>query len=50
MVLAFGLDHIILWRDRPTDVSASRYLDNTSTAPDKPSIVVESGKDGASCK
>ena len=32
MVLAFGLDHIIIWRDRPTDLGATRYLDNTSTA------------------
>ena len=43
MVLAFGLDHIIIWRDRPTDLSATRYLDNTSTARGKPSIVVEAG-------
>jgi len=40
MVLAFGLDHIIIWRDRPTDLGATRYLDNTSTARGKPSIVV----------
>src|SRR5262252_8242131 len=40
MVLAFGLDHIIVWRDRPTDLAATRYLDNTSTARGKPSIVV----------
>src|SRR5580658_2943414 len=46
MVLAFGLDHIIIWRDRPTDLSATRYLDNTSTARGKPSIVVEAGYDG----
>jgi hypothetical protein len=43
MVLAFGLDHIIIWRDRPTDLAATRYLDNTSTARGKPSIVVEAG-------
>src|ERR1700757_4981958 len=29
IVLAFGLDHIISWRDRPTDLSATRYLDHT---------------------
>src|ERR1700722_9245042 len=46
MVLAFGLDHIIIWRDRPTDLSATRYLDNTSTARGKPSIVVEAGYAG----
>jgi predicted deacylase len=46
MVLAFGLDHIIIWRDRPSDLSATRYLDNTSTARGKPSIVVEAGYAG----
>jgi uncharacterized protein len=46
MVLAFGLDHIIIWRDRPTDLSATRYLDNTSTARGKASIVVEAGYAG----
>jgi predicted deacylase len=46
MVLAFGLDHIIVWRDRPTDLGATRYLDNTSTARGKPSIVVEAGYAG----
>ena len=46
MVLAFGLDHIIIWRDRPTDLGATRYLDNTSTARGKPSIVVEAGYAG----
>ncbi|HEX6502717.1 MAG TPA: M14 family metallopeptidase [Terriglobales bacterium] len=46
MVLAFGLDHIIIWRDRPTELAATRYLDNTSTARGKPSIVVEAGYAG----
>jgi predicted deacylase len=46
MVLAFRLDHIIIWRDRPADLSATRYLDNTSTARGKPSIVVEAGYAG----
>jgi len=46
MVLAFGLDHIIIWRDRPTDLAATRYLDNTATARGKPSIVVEAGYAG----
>jgi uncharacterized protein len=46
MVLAFGLDHIIIWHDRPTDLAATRYLDNTSTARGKPSIVVEAGHAG----
>lgn len=46
MVLAFGLDHIIIWRDRPTDPAATRYLDNTSSVRGKPSIVVEAGYAG----
>ncbi len=46
MVLAFGLDHIIIWRDRPTDISATRYLDNTATVRGKASIVVEAGHAG----
>jgi uncharacterized protein len=46
MVLAFGLDHIIIWRDRPTDPTATRYLDNTATVHGKPSIVVEAGYAG----
>lgn len=46
MVLAFGLDHIIIWSGRPTDPAASRYLDNTSSLRGKPSIVVEAGYSG----
>lgn len=46
MVLAFGLDHIILWSERPTDPAATRYLDNTSSVRGKPSIVVEAGRAG----
>lgn len=46
MVLAFGLDHIIIWSERPTDPSATRYLDNTATVRGKPSIVVEAGHAG----
>src|SRR6201997_1384292 len=46
MVLAFGLDHIIIWRDRPTDPNATRYLDNTASMRGKPSIVVEAGYAG----
>jgi uncharacterized protein len=41
-----GLDHIIIWRERPTDLGATRYLDNTSTARGKPSIVLEAGYAG----
>lgn len=46
MVLAFGLDHIIIWSDRPTDPNATRYLDNTASVRGKPSIVVEAGHAG----
>jgi predicted deacylase len=46
MVLAFGLDHIIISTDRPTDPRASRYLENTATTRGKPSITVEAGRAG----
>jgi len=46
MVLAFGLNHIIIWRERPTDPAATRYLDNTASVRGKPSIVVEAGHAG----
>jgi predicted deacylase len=46
MVLAFGLDHIIISTDRPTDPKASRYLENTATTRGKPSITVEAGHAG----
>src|SRR5262249_43918528 len=46
MVLAFGLDHIIICRDRPTDLAATRYLDNTSSTRRKASIFVEAGQAG----
>jgi predicted deacylase len=46
MVLAFGLDHIIIWKERPTDPAATRYLDNTASVRGKASIVVEAGHAG----
>ncbi len=46
MVLAFGLDHIIIWSERPSDPAATRYLDNTASVRGKPSIVVEAGHAG----
>jgi uncharacterized protein len=46
MVLAFGLDHIIIWHERPTDPAATHYLDNTASVHGKPSIVVEAGHAG----
>jgi predicted deacylase len=46
MVLAFGLDHIIISTERPIDPAASRYLENTATTRGKPSITVEAGHAG----
>ena len=46
MTLAFGLDHIIIWTDRPRDPNASRYLDNTANTRGKPAIAVEAGYSG----
>src|SRR3989454_9081578 len=46
MVLAFGLDHIIISADRPKDPNASRYLENTATTRGKPSITAEAGYAG----
>jgi len=46
MVLAFGLDHIIISADRPKDPGASRYLENTATTRGKPSITAEAGHAG----
>jgi predicted deacylase len=46
MAQAFGLDHIIVWNDLPTDPNASRYLVSTATTRGKPSIAVEAGYSG----
>jgi uncharacterized protein len=46
MVLAFGLDHIIISADRPKDPNASRYLENTARTRNKPAITVEAGSAG----
>jgi len=46
MVLAFGLDHIIIAVDRPRDPNASRYLETTASTRGKPSITVEAGRAG----
>jgi predicted deacylase len=46
LVLAFGLDHVIVWSDRPKDPNASRYLDNTANTRGKPAIAVEAGYSG----
>ncbi len=46
MVLAFGLDTIIISADRPKDPQASRYLENTASTRGKPSITAEAGYAG----
>lgn len=46
MVLAFGLDTIILSTDRPKDLNASRYLETTASLRGKPSITAEAGYAG----
>jgi uncharacterized protein len=46
MVLAFGVDHIIISADHPKDPAASRYLENTATTRGKPSMTVEAGYAG----
>jgi predicted deacylase len=46
MVMSFGLDHVIVWSDRPKDPAASRYLDNTANTRGKPAIAVEAGYSG----
>jgi predicted deacylase len=43
MVLAFGLDHIVVDRERPADPSRTVYLSNTAVRRGKPAITVESG-------
>jgi uncharacterized protein len=43
MALAFGMDHIIVDRDRPADPKASLYLSNTAITRGKPALTIESG-------
>ena len=46
MVLAFGLDHIIVSADRPKDPNAARYLENAASTRGKPSFTAEAGRSG----
>ena len=46
MALAFGLDHVVLERDHPTDINASKYLSTTAAIRGKPTLVVEAGYAG----
>jgi len=43
LVLAFGLDHIVMDRERPSDPQASIYCSTTATTRGKPAITTESG-------
>ena len=43
LALDFGLDHIVIDRDRPTDPNASVYLSNTAITRGKPALTIESG-------
>jgi predicted deacylase len=43
LVLAFGIDHIVVDRDRPTDPARSIYCSSTAITRGKPAVTVESG-------
>lgn len=43
MALAFGMDHIIVDRERPPDPAASIYVSNTAITRGKPALTTESG-------
>ena len=47
IALAFGIDHIVVDRSRPTDPEASIYCSSTAVTRGKPAITVESGYLGA---
>src|SRR5918993_617 len=43
MALAFGLDHIVVDKERPTDPAASVYTSNTAITRGKPALTTETG-------
>jgi hypothetical protein len=43
MALAFGLDHIVIDTERPTDAASAVYLSNTAILQGKPALTIESG-------
>ena len=43
LVLAFGIDHIVVDRSRPSDPAASIYCSNTAITRGKPAATIESG-------
>jgi hypothetical protein len=48
LVMAFGIDHVVVDRDRPTDPAASLYCSTTAITRGKPAMTVESGSLGVS--
>ncbi len=48
MALAFGLDHIVIDRERPTDPDACLYLSNAAITRGKAALSIESGALGGS--
>lgn len=43
LVLAFGIDHIVVDRNRPTDPARSVYCSTTAITRGKPAVTIESG-------
>lgn len=43
LALAFGLDHVVVDRERPKDLARSMYTSNTAILRGKPAITTESG-------
>ena len=46
LALAFGIDHILIDRNRPTDPSVSLYCSTTAITRGKPALTIESGQLG----
>ncbi|HEY4130543.1 MAG TPA: M14 family metallopeptidase [Gemmatimonadaceae bacterium] len=46
MALAFGLDHIVIDRNRPRDPKASLFCSNTAQVRGKPAVTTEAGEVG----
>ena len=43
MALAFGMDHVVVDRERPLDPAGSIYVSNTAVTRGKPALTIESG-------
>ena len=48
LVMAFGIDHVVVDRNRPTDPARSLYCSTTAITRGKPAMTVESGALGGS--